>query len=223
MPASNTAAGPDKTPDGHVVVTVRTVSAKKDPTPPLVSFKLTNPVTYLKIWWKRVVAADGIDFRLKIHPLTALILAFIFLGGGYSLGHFVIPPVIVQYLPSVLISPSPLASPSPDPWKDTAYQGTLRFSAATKRYYLSTSSAQAITLEVPSAIDLEPLIGKKIFAVGRYNSKTDILIVSEITSLAVLPSNTVPIPTFTPTPSATASPISTPETPPSPSVTPATP
>ena len=38
------------------VVTVN----KKDPL--LVDLKVTNPIVYIKAWWKKVVANDGVDF-----------------------------------------------------------------------------------------------------------------------------------------------------------------
>lgn len=211
MPAEKPTSSVGRDARGRFVITVETPAeptTKKEAIPPLVNLKVTNPITYLKLWWKKIIGGEGIDLRLKIHPLTAVILALIFLGGGYSLGHFVIPPVIIKYMPGILVSPTP--TPTPDPWRETAYQGTLRYSSATQKYYLSTTSAQAITLEVSPFIDLAPLIGRKIFAVGKYNSKTDVLIVSEVTSLAVLPSSPIPIPTFTPPPAG--GPTAAPET-----------
>lgn len=173
--------------------------------PPLLDFKITNPITYLKYWWKRVVAGEGIDVHLRVHPVTAVVISLILVGGGYSLGHFVLPPdsPLIKYVPQ--LAPA-TPSPTPDPWKETAFQGTLRYSSVTKRYYLATSAAQAITLEVPASIDLSKLVGKRIFAVGKYNNKTDVLVVADISNLAVLPSLPIPIPTVSPTPSPTAFP-----------------
>ena len=33
--------------------------------PPLVDVKVTNPVTYFKKWWAKIIGNEGIDFRLK--------------------------------------------------------------------------------------------------------------------------------------------------------------
>jgi hypothetical protein len=170
--------------------------------PPLIDFRVTNPVVYLKTWWHRVMSGEGIDVRLRIHPVTAFVLSLILVGGGYGLGHFILPPIVFEYVP-LLASPTP--SPTANPWKETAYQGTLRYSSVTLKYYLSTTSSQAITLEVPPSVDLSKLVGKKIFAAGNYNSRTDVLVVADITDLTILPASPPPIPTVTPTPRSSPS------------------
>jgi len=40
--------------------------------PLLVDVKVTNPVTYLRRWWEKVIGNEGISLSVKIHPLTAI-------------------------------------------------------------------------------------------------------------------------------------------------------
>ena len=38
--------------------------------PDLLNVKITNPLVYIKYWWKRIMANEGIDLRLRVKPLT---------------------------------------------------------------------------------------------------------------------------------------------------------
>jgi hypothetical protein len=164
--------------------------------PPLVSFEVTNPVTYLKLWWRRVMLNEGIDFRFRIRPLTAIALMTIFALGGFGLGRITFPAEspIIKYIPQLA------PTPTPDPWKETAFTGLLRQSGT--RFYLVTSEAEAITLDVPENVNLSKYIGKRILAVGRYNRITGVLFVTDASDLEVL-LQSAPIPTTSPSPSPT--------------------
>ena len=48
--------------------------------PPLVSLEVSNPIAYLKVWWQKVMSNEGIDFRFRIRPLTAMALVAILAG-----------------------------------------------------------------------------------------------------------------------------------------------
>lgn len=167
--------------------------------PPLVSFQVTNPVTYLKLWWKKIMANEGVDLRLRIRPLTALAMILLLGGGSFALGRITLPASspIVKYVPQLL------PSPSPNPWRDAAYTGTLRQSGT--RFYLTTAEAEAITLEAPANVNLSKLLNRRILAVGKYNSLTKILQVTDAADLEVLPTTAVPVPTTTPSPSPDSS------------------
>jgi hypothetical protein len=92
-------------------------------------------------------------------------------------------------------------TPTPSPWRETAFSGKLQQS--NQQFFLLITSAEAITLEVPSNLNLKSLVGKRIMAVGNYNKTTRILVVSDAADLEVLPATPVIIPTLknTPTPS----------------------
>jgi hypothetical protein len=168
--------------------------------PPLVSLKITNPVTYLKLWWKKIIGNEGVSFSFKVRPLTAVAITvavmLILTGTGFGLGRIYLPPSnpIVKYVPQ--LGPSP----TPDPWRETAFTGNLKYTSTTQRYYLVTTSSEAITLEVPGNIDLSKFVGKRILASGSYNKSIRTLTVSDAQDFEVLPTKAVTIPTSTPTP-----------------------
>lgn len=171
--------------------------------PPLFSFKVTNPITYLKIWWHKVMSNEGVDFRFRIHPLTAIAIVAIIASGSFGFGFLARSP-IAKYLP--LSTPS---TQTTAPTRDTAFTGVLRFNDTTNRYYLTTQQAEAISLEIPTNVNLSKLIGKRIFAAGSFNKDTGILLVQNATTMEILPAVITPIPTI-------ATPSSSPNTPTSP-------
>lgn len=177
---------------------------------PLVEVKVTNPVTYLKNWWNKVMGKEGVYFSFKIHPITAFLIAFGLTAGIFSIGRYSVNIPFLKY--EVVSSPTP--TPTPVIWKETAYTGTLQFSSATQKFYLmTTSSSELITLEVPENINLTDYVGKRILAIGNYNKAKKILEVTDAKTLEVLPKTQVSIPTSSPSPEPTTSP--TPEASPS--------
>ena len=184
---------------------------------PLVEVKVTNPVTYLKNWWSKVMGKEGIDFSFRIHPVTAVAIAVAVALVSFGAGRFSINIPFLKY--EVVNSPVP--TPTPSIWKETAYTGTLQFSTSTGKFYLMvTSSSELITLEVPENINLTGYIGKRILAVGKYNKNQKILEVTDAKTLEVLPKTQVVIPTSLPTSTPTSSPIIEPTTSPTPEISP---
>jgi len=184
--------------------------------PPLVNVSISNPVTYFKAWWKKIIGKEGIDLRFRIHPLTAIAIAIIVATLGFGIGRFALSwqKPFVKFIPTQ--SPSPI--PTPDPWRETAFSGTLRFSAVTKKYYLMTASSEAINLQAPATVDLEALIGRRIFATGRYNGQMRTLVVVDVADLEILPEETEPVPLVSPSPSPVEIPSPTPWLTPEPEV-----
>ena len=178
---------------------------------PLVQFTITNPVSRFKAWFSKILANEGVDIRLRIHPLTAIALASAVALGSFSLGRISIPTSnpIVKYLPQLQAQPSP----SGTIWKETAYSGWLRYSTINKKFYLDTTAAEAVSLEVPASINLTKYIGKRIFATGKFNTQTGSLLVAEATNLEILPNTITYIPQTTPVPSASILPYSASPTP----------
>jgi len=169
--------------------------------PPLVDIKVTNPLTYLKSWWKKIIGNEGIDFRFRVRPLTAIAISIIIITVSAGLGKFVLPFKI----PFFEYTSEPTPTPTPNPWRETAFSGTLRFTAASRVFYLSTASSEAITLDVPNNIDLEKLIGSRIFATGIYNPETRTLKVTETANLEILPEDIELVPIVSPSPEPAAS------------------
>jgi hypothetical protein len=166
--------------------------------PPLINLQVTNPIIYLERWWKKVISGEGIDFRVRVHPLTAIAVTIIMATFGFGVGRF----VLVSQRPYIKYVPTPTASPmpSPNPWRETALVGTLQFSAMTNRYYLLTTSAEVVMLEVPDNVVLKTLIGRRILASGNYHDSTRTLRVTGAEDLEVLPKKVESVPMVTPVP-----------------------
>jgi hypothetical protein len=161
-------------------------SAKKTtakPTdPPLFSFSVTNPITYLKKWWKQVMRNEGVDLRMRIHPVTAFAIAGIMIGAGFGVGRVSVPPQIAQYIPAGLL-PSP--TPTPNPWRITTLTGTLHTGSG-GQYYLVTQFTEAITLQLPTDAVLTAAIGKRVLLTGLFNDNTKTLRVDKVGDMQVI-------------------------------------
>ena len=161
--------------------------------PPLLSLQITNPITYLKLWWKKVMGNEGVDLHLKIKPLTAIGMIAVLSGGSFALGRISLPEPVIKYLPQLA------PSPSPNPWKEAAYTGT--FKQINNKYILSTGEGESVILDVPATVNIPKILNKRILAIGQYNTTTKILKVTEATDMEVLPVPIIPVPTTTPSPS----------------------
>ncbi len=181
--------------------------------PPLIT--VTNPVTYFRRFWAKVIGNEGMELKITIKPLTTIfgiaLLGTIALG----VGEFAIPEGYT--IPFIKFSgyPSPIPTTPAEIWKETGFTGKLQYSEAENRFFLITTSSEAISLEIPKNLDLTTLVGKRIFAVGEYNKPIRLLKVTDAKDLEVLPKTAVPIPTVEPTsspstPSAEITPESTP-------------
>lgn len=171
--------------------------------PPLVSFSITNPVTYLRQWWKGVMAGEGVDIKLKIRPMTAVMIVLAIGGVSFGIGRISIPEPVIHYIP-ILATPQPTVLPTPNPWKQAAFVGILQKQG--ERYYLVGTDTQAIVLEPPTNVILTKLVGKRILAVGLYDQSIKVLRV-EIASDFEIISGSQPVPTSSPSPSPTHTPL----------------
>lgn len=149
--------------------------------PALVSVKVTNPITYFKIWWKKVIGNEGMDFRIHVKPLTAIAIVFIIASGSFGVGLMV---KLASNTPVVKYVPAFAASPTPNPWKETAFSGVLKQVGGT--FYLVTTDAEAITLSTSQEMNLNAFLGKRIFVKGNYNTESGILVVSEVSDWEVM-------------------------------------
>jgi len=178
--------------------------------PDLLSVKVTNPLVYIKYWWKRILANEGIDMRFRMKPLTVFGVALIAFSLAFGLGGVVLPTFFPWMKFNSGITTTPITTPTPEILKDTALKGTLTKTNTTPvKFYLITTSTEAVTLEIPVGFNLSSLVGKRILAVGSYDSKNKVLEVEDIQDLEVLSTTPVPIPTTTPTPKPTETPTVT--------------
>lgn len=175
--------------------------------PPLIT--VTNPVTYLRLWWQKVMNKEGVDFNFRIHPVTAFLISFGLGAGLFGAGRYSVNIPFLKYNNGVV----PVPSQTPETvWKETAFTGKLQYSITTQKYFLITTSAEAITLSVPSNLDLLTLVGKRIMAVGEYNKEQKMLKVLDAKDLEVLPKTPIPIPTIESTAVPVVSPTAVPNT-----------
>ncbi|MBL7036920.1 hypothetical protein ISR94_03770 [Candidatus Microgenomates bacterium] len=193
--------------------------------PPLVDIKVTNPVTYIKKWWKKIIGNEGMSIVIKVRPITAILSITLFLAFLFGIGKLVLPDIIKTpfFQFEQVGEPTPTPKEESETWKETAYIGTLKYSTSTMKYFLVTSSAsEAITLEVPSNLNLSTLVERRIMVIGKYSKSLRVIQVMDAKDMEVLPKSPVPIPTNSPTPKPTQAPteVPTPTTEPSPSASP---
>jgi len=194
-----------------ITVTSETGRVNTTNPPDLLNVKITNPLVYIKYWWKRIMANEGVDLRLRVKPITAICFAIVAFSLAFGLGG-VVSPFAFPWLKLNNITIGQTPTPTPETiWKDTALKGTLtKTNTEPVKFYLVTTSTEAVTLEVPVGFNLITLVGKRILAVGTYNSKDKVLEVEDIQDLEILPAIQVPIPTSAPTPTPSPSPTPTP-------------
>lgn len=173
--------------------------------PPIIEVR--NPVTYLRRFWEKVIGNEGLELKVTVKPLTT-IFGFALLGAVYlGVAKFVIPEGYkIPFVEFADFQTSKPSATNQSVWKETAFTGKLQLSLTTNKYFLITTSSEAITLEVPGNLDLMTLVGKRIFAIGEYNKNERLLKVADIKDLEVLPKTPVPIPTLEATPMPTAEP-----------------
>lgn len=138
-------------------------SEKNDP--PLVAVSVTNPVTYLKLFLKRLLKNEGIDIRLKIKPLTviacvlALSTAF---GTGFNVAQIFFP------------TSSPLLH------RSITLQGNIQRSE-TGQYYLSLPDNSLWTLRPKNTnIDFSNNINRQVMIKGNMTPENNVIEVKEI-------------------------------------------
>ena len=174
--------------------------------PPMVDVKVTNPVTYFKLWWEKVMGKEGVYFSFRIHPITAFLIVFGFSAGIFSVGRYSVNIPFLKYEAVETAKPTATADVV---WKETGFTGKLQFSEKEQRFFLLTTSSEAIVLSVPQNLDLTSLVGKRIFAIGEYNKAQRLLKVTDAKDLEVLSKTPQSIPTLVPTIEPTNTPIST--------------
>jgi len=194
-----------------ISVSVNNPTSVNTTTPPdLVNLKVTNPLVYIKYWWRRIMANEGIDMRFRMKPLTVFGVALIAFSLAFGLGGVVLPTFFPWMKINGVVTATATPSSTPEILKDTALKGTLTKTNTTPiKFYLITTSTEAVTLEIPHGFNLLPFVGKRILAVGSYDSKNKVLEVEDIQDLEVLSTTPVPIPTTTSTPKPTETPVPT--------------
>ncbi|MBD3250110.1 MAG: hypothetical protein GF381_00880 [Candidatus Pacebacteria bacterium] len=141
--------------------------------PPLVDIEVSNPLTYLKSWWRRVIGNEGIDFRFRIKPLTAIAMTIIVATCGFGLGRFSlsIKKPYIKYIPVVDQNPAP----TPIPWRQTAFEGQLRYSQQLDKYYLLIGQSEAVNLDIKQVVEPDQYLGERVFIEGTFHPESKLL------------------------------------------------
>jgi hypothetical protein len=172
--------------------------------PPLLFLRISNPVTYIKRWWKRLMGNEGMELRLRIKPLTAIAIALALGFFGFGVGRVSVPAdsPIVKYIPQLALQPTV------NPWRETAFTGILH--STNGKIYLFTTKSETLKLNVPPNIDLTKFIGKRILVYGSYNESLRLLAVADPSDIELLSTKPQQIPTIAPSPTPTQIPVATP-------------
>lgn len=192
--------------DPNMDFTVVTVKSEKpdlrEKEKPLIDLKVTNPITYIKSWWKKIIGNEGIEMKIKVKPLTAIAIAIIAVSVSFGVGKFVVPiktPFFEYSIKNNEIIPTPIIPPVAKTLRDTAFTGVLKFDESKNKFYLFTLTSEAINLSVPNNINLTQFVGRRIFAAGKYDEGVRTLEVETASDMEILPVKIVPIPTEIPT------------------------
>jgi len=172
--------------------------------PPLIDLKISNPLVYIKNWWKRILGNEGLEIRIRLKPLTTIAITIIIITISFGIGRFVFPFKIPFF--EYTTEPAPSPTPTPLDFRETGFTGELKYNSDLKKYYLITSGSEAVNLTVPENVDLSSLVGRRIFAVGKYYFSERNLMVDSVEDLEVLPKKVEPIPTTLPSPSPSFAP-----------------
>ncbi len=170
---------------------------------PLVDLKVTNPITYIKSWWKKIIGNEGIEIKIKAKPLTVIAMTIIVLTVTMGVGRIILPFNIPFFEYKTIDVPALLSltpTITPNIPRDTAFSGTLKYDVIKNKFYLFTTNSEAVNLSVPDNLNLMQYVGRRIFAAGKYDEDSRTLMVETASDMEILPTKFVPIPTLTPTP-----------------------
>ena len=135
-------------------------SEKADP--PLVAVSVTNPITYLKLFIKRLLRNEGIIIKIK--PLTAIALIIALstaFGTGFNVARIFFP------------------NSSPILHRSITLQGRVQMSES-GQYYLSLPDNTLWTLRPNTNINLNNVLNKQVLVKGNMTPETNVIEVKEV-------------------------------------------
>lgn len=139
----------------------------KDSDPPI--FTIRNPITYIKRWWNKILAKEGVDFKLgfKIRPITAVLIASIIISGGIGSG------VTAFALKTFFPTSSPVLH------RQIIEQGTIQ--TGTAGFYLTATDSSIWKLKPKKPnVNLKDQVGKQVTVAGNLTREANLIEVSEI-------------------------------------------
>lgn len=139
-----------------------------DPDPPIVTVR--NPITYIKKWWNKILAKEGIDFKLgfRIKPITAVLIASVIISGGVSSGVTAI--VLKTFFPTS----------SPILHRQIVQQGSIQKSATGGFYLTDTNQTMWKLKSKNPSLNFNDQVGKLVTVTGNMTKENNVIEVSEI-------------------------------------------
>lgn len=128
--------------------------------PPLIDIKVTNPLTYLKNWITKLLKDEGIDFRLKIRPLTAVAMVFamgLVSGTSFSIAQFISP-----YLPPIMR-------------QEITYQGLIQKTLSGQYYLTLPDNSIWILKPVNSSINFDKMLNTPVVLKGNLTKDRNVI------------------------------------------------
>lgn len=135
--------------------------------PPLVSVSVTNPITYLKLFIKRLLRNEGITIKIK--PLTAIAMILALsaaFGTGFNVATFFFP------------------NSSPIFRRQVSYQGTIQKNQIGGYFLILPDSSLWKLKPKFTSINLEELVGKQAMIQGNLTREPNLIEVSQVIPLS---------------------------------------
>ncbi len=152
-------------------------NTKTSEDPPLVDIEVSNPVTYFKHWWKKIMGNEGMNLRmsLKIKPLTALGITIIIASFGFGIGSWSTQKALAQTPIGQYITIKNI--------ENKAVVGRIHYLTANDSFYIISSDDRAIKITNFDKNQLFSYIGRKVIIIGQYFPKKDQLDIKFIDGL----------------------------------------
>lgn len=150
-------------------------SEKNDP--PLVSVSVTNPITYLKLFIKRLLKNEGITIKIK--PLTAIAMILALstaFGTGFNVATFFFP------------NSSPIFK------RQVSYQGTIQKNQIGGYFLILPDSSLWKLKPKFTNINLEEMVGKQAIIQGNLTREPNLIEVSQVIPLSPLITQPIQVP-----------------------------
>ncbi len=150
---------------GSQMVNFKTIAKTTSVEPPLVNLQVTNPLTYLKHWWQKIIGDEGVYLTLKIKPLVAIGTVLVIVGGSYGIAQLAAwqalkqTPIVGQYLV--------------ESGRQAALTGRLHYHPSNNTYYLLSFDLEAVRLSnIKNPNPITPLVNHSVLVVGEWFEST---------------------------------------------------
>ena len=148
--------GNSSTPSLLEVKSITKNTIKNSELPPVVDVKVSNPLIYIKLWWKKIMSGEGISIR--IHPFTVILIVLTLSSSSFFFGRYIQlrSELLETYLPQF----SNISK------INAGFTGKLYLSEG--NYYLTQGETQSLLLK-QGKLNLLPYVNQFIFISGKFD------------------------------------------------------